>query len=209
MDKNAIKAKIAAQSSMLDSISIDLELVTEIDRHIKNMESQLNERFAHIPTSLVIKNFIPANRAATKIDEGIWKSLPFTKTWRNQKESSEELSFEKCSTGYSFFFKTGEVTFDLGLCEDAETIDWYYRIVEDGRKSVKVIGASVDIKLKVFEHLNQLLSDIGARADRIASQYRHGPAWGGSINRMSLNMAEAFSPAELAEIERNTYGPSR
>ncbi len=61
----------------------------------------------------------------------------------------------------------------------------------------------MDIKLQAFRYLNQLLAKIGEQANQIAYSFYRAPASGNSLNRMSLDMREAFSPAELAEINRN------
>ncbi|MBL7554940.1 MAG: hypothetical protein JNM24_03890 [Bdellovibrionaceae bacterium] len=203
MDKDAILAEISAQINLLNGISITPELVVAIDSHIKAMENQLNERLIHIPTRFVIEDFVPKTRNATKVDDGIWDNLSFSKNWWNQKSAYEEISYEKYNKGYGFFFKTGEVTFDLGVCEDAEGVDWYYRIIEDKIKSFKITGASVEIKLRAFLHLSKLLAAISQQGNRITNTFVNSPASGSHYNRMSLDMTEAFSPAELAEINRN------
>ena len=203
MDKDAILAEISAQINLLNGIAITPELIEEIDRHIKNMENQLNERLIHIPTRVVIEEFVPKKRSATKVDDSIWDSLSFTKNWWNQKSNYEEISFEKFNKGYGFFFKTGEVTFDLGVCEESGGTDWYYRIIEDRVKSFKVTGASIDIKLRAFLHLSKLLAEISHQGRQIYNTFVSAPASGNARNRMSLDMTEAFSPAELAEINRN------
>lgn len=205
MDQNAILAEISAQSKLVDSIAINQALVTEIDRHIKETENRLNEKLVHVPAKIVIENFEPKvskNKTATKIDDELWENFSFNKNWWNQKSLHEEISFEKTAKGYGFIFTTGEVTFDVGVY-DAEGAEWYYRIIEDKRESFKVTGASADIKLRAFKYLNRLLEEISQQANQIALHYRHAPAQGNTLNRMSLNMAEAFTPAELAEIDRN------
>lgn len=208
MDKNAIMAEISAQNSLVDSIAIDQSVVTEIDRHIKAMENRLNEKLVHVAASVIIDDFVPKtskNQPVTKVNDELWESLSFGKTWNMQTSSHQEISFQKSTKGFNFVFTVGEVIFDLGVCEDIGGVDWYYRIVEDKRESYKVTGASVDIKLKAFKNLNQLLAKIGEEANQIAHSYYRGPVTGRSLNRMSLDMNEAFSPAELAEINRN-YG---
>lgn len=181
-------------------------MVTEIDRHIKDTEHRLNERLVHVPARIIIEDFEPKgskNEKVTKIGNDIWNSLSFGKIWRSQKSLHEEICFEKATKGFGFFLIKGEVTFDIGVCEDMEGTDWYYRIIEDKRESFKVTGASVDIKLRAFRHLSQLLPIINEQANQIAFYHRQAPASGNKFNRMSLDMTEAFSPAELAEIDRN------
>jgi hypothetical protein len=206
VDKNAITAEITAQSKLVDGIAIDQALVTEIDRHIKKMEALLNEKLVHVPASIIIEDFRPKiseRQTATRVDDEMWDNLSFGKTWWRQTASHREISFEKSTKGFGFFFVTGLVTFDLGVCEDLDGVDWYYRVTEDKRESFKVTGAPVDIKLQAFRYLNQLLAKIGEQANQVAHSFYRAPTSGNSLNRMSLDMREAFSPAELAEINRN------
>lgn len=206
MDKNAITAEMSAQSKLVDGIVLDIATIDGIDRHIKTVENELNQGLAHIEARLVIQDFVPRiskDRLATKIEDDVWNSLSFSKTWLCQVAPYTEISYEKFSKGFGFFFKNGEVTFDVGVCEDADGSDWYFRIVEDKRESCKLTGASVDTKFRAFKHLGPLLARI-KEVTRSASFYYHqAPASGNAFNRMSLDMREAFSPAELAEIDSN------
>lgn len=175
MDKTAIKAEICAQSKLVDSIPIDMELVTEIDRHIKDMENQLNECLVHVPAKVTIQNFLPEinkrGTLATRVDDEIWETFSFGKNWYAQTATHEEISFEKHTKGYGFFYTLGEVTFDLGVVE-CDGVDWYARVIEDKRETHKLTGASVEIKLRAFQHLGILLTQINHQAEQIASSYR-------------------------------------
>lgn len=175
MDKTAIKAEICAQSKLVDSIPIDMALVTEIDRHIKDMENQLNERLVHVPAKVIIQNFLPEinkrGTLATKVDDDVWETFSFGKNWYAQTATHEEISFEKHTKGYGFFYTLGEVTFDLGVVE-CDGVDWYARVIEDKRETHKLTGASVEIKLRAFQHLGILLAQINHQAEQIASSYR-------------------------------------
>ncbi|HND85568.1 MAG TPA: hypothetical protein PLU50_07150 [Pseudobdellovibrionaceae bacterium] len=175
MDKSAIKAEISAQSKLVDAICIDQELVTEIDRHIKEVENQLNTRLVHIPAKVIIQNFLPVidkrGTLATKVNEEVWDSFLFGKNWYAQKVLHEEISFERHSKGYGFFYTVGEVTFDLGVVE-CDGVDWYVRVLEDKRETHKLTGASVEIKLRAFQHLGVLLTQINHQAEQLASQFR-------------------------------------
>lgn len=175
MDKSAIKAEISAQSKLVDSIPIDQALVTEIDRHIKNIENQLNERLVHVPAKVIIQNFLPEinkrGTLATRVDENVWNSFLFGKNWYAQKVVHEEISFDRHSKGYGFFYTIGEVTFDLGVVE-CDGVDWYVRVLEDKRETYKLTGASVEIKLRAFQHLGMLLAQINHQAEQFASQFR-------------------------------------
>lgn len=204
MDKNAIMAEISAQSKLVNGIAIDQTLVTEIDRHMKDMENQLNEKLVHMPTKVIIQDFVPkASGTLTKINDEIWNGLHFDKKWLAQRSLHEEISFEKTAKGYGFFYTLGDVTFDVGLCEEPDGVDWYYRIIDDKREVFKVTGASVEIKLQAFRHLSKLLAKINEQANQIGFSYRQAPTSGNSIKPMSLDMTEAFTPAQLEEINKN------
>lgn len=175
MDKTAIKAEICAQSKLVESIPIDQALVTEIDRHIKDIENQLNERLVHIPAKIVIQNFLPEvskrGTLATKVADEVWNTFSFGKNWYAQKATHEEISFDRYSKGYGFFYTLGEVTFDLGVVE-CDGVDWYVRVVEDKRETHKLTGASVEVKLRAFQHMGNLLAQINHQAEQFASSYR-------------------------------------
>lgn len=175
MDRTAIEAEISVQSQLVDSIPIDPELITGIDRHIKDIEKQLNERLVHVPAKFIIRNFLPEidkqGTLATKVDNDIWGTLSFAKNWYAQRITHEEIAFESYSKGYGFFYTFGEVTFDLGVV-DCDGVDWYARIVEDKRETHKLTGASVEIKLRAFMHLGKLLAQINHRAEEISSRFR-------------------------------------
>lgn len=175
MDKAAIKAEICAQSKLVDSNPIDMALVTEIDRHIKDIENQLNDRLVHVPAKVIIQNFLPEvnkrGALATKVADDVWDTFSFGKNWYAQKATHEEISFVRHSKGYGFFYTLGEVTFDLGVVE-CDGVDWYARVIEDKRETHKLTGASVEIKLRAFQHLGILLAQINHQAEQIASSYR-------------------------------------
>ncbi len=175
MDKTAIKAEISTQSKLVDSNPIDMALVTEIDRHIKDIENQLNERLVHVPAKVIIQNFLPEinkrGTLATKVDDDVWDTFSFGKNWYAQKTTHEEISFDRHSKGYGFFYTLGEVTFDLGVVE-CDGVDWYARVIEDKRETHKLTGAPVEIKLRAFQHLGILLTQINHQAEQIASSYR-------------------------------------
>jgi hypothetical protein len=175
MDKTAIKAEICAQSKLVESNPIDMELVTEIDRHIKDIENQLNQRLVHVPATVIIQNFLPIvnkkGRLATKVGDDIWDTFSFGKNWYAQKTTHEEISFERHTKGYSFFYTLGDVTFDVGVVE-CDGMDWYARITDDKRETHKLTGASVEIKLRAFQHLGILLAQINHQAEQMASSYR-------------------------------------
>ncbi len=173
MDKSAIEAEISAQTRLMDSIPINQELVTEIDRHIKNKEQQLNDRLVHVRASVIIRHFLPPAKVgllATQVDEKIWNTLRFVKTFCGQKGTYEEISFDKCTKGFGIFFTTGEVTYDMGVVQDFNGTDVYVRVVEDKRQTFKVTGAPVEIKLQAFQHLQALLTEINDRANNVVSR---------------------------------------
>jgi hypothetical protein len=175
MDKSAIEAEISAQSKLMDSIPINKALVSEIDGHIKDIENQLNQRLVHIPTKVIIQNFLPEidkrGTLASIVGDEIWDSFLFGKSWFAQKTVHEEISFDRHAKGFGFFFTTGEVTFDLGVVE-SDGVDWYVRVTEDKRETHKLTGASVEIKLRAFQHLGRLLAQINNQAHDIASKFR-------------------------------------
>jgi hypothetical protein len=174
MDKSAIEAEISAQSKLVESIRIDQAMVTEIDRHIKDQEKQLNDRFVHVSVGQTIMHFLPPHKAmltATKIDEKVWNSLTFTTVWPTKRGMHEELSFDKCAKGFAFFYTKGEVVYDVGFIEDRGGLDTYVRILEDTRETFRVTGASVEIKLRAFLNLRELLLEINKRADNVATRY--------------------------------------
>ena len=174
MNSSDIQSEISAQSKLVDSISIDQAMVTEIDRHIKDKEKQLNERFVHISVGQIIMHFLPPHKAmlsATKVDDKVWNSLNFTKVWPSRRGRHEEISFDKCSKGFAFFYTMGEVVYDIGFVEDHGGMDAYVRIIEDKRETFRVTGAPVEIKLRAFQHLKELLFEINKRGNSIASKY--------------------------------------
>lgn len=175
MDKAAIKAEISAQSKLVDSLPIDQALVTEIDRHIKDIEDKLNQRLVHIPAKVIIQNFLPEinkrGTLATKVGEDVWNTFSFGKNWYAQEATHEEISFEKHSKGYGFFYTLGEVIFDLGVVE-CDGVDWYARVIEDKRVTHKLTGASVEIKLRASQHIGKLLAQINFQAEQIASNFQ-------------------------------------
>lgn len=175
MDKTVIEAVISAQSKLVESLPIDKAFVTEIDRHFKDVEKQLNERLVHISAGIMIKDFlprIPLEQMVTKVDDNLWNSFRFDKALLNQKSMYEEMSFEKFTKGYGFFYRMGEVTYDLGACKSTGGVDWYFRVIEDRRESVKVTGAAVDVKLKAAQHLGSLLAQINHQAHNINDKIR-------------------------------------
>lgn len=172
MDNNTIMAMISAQTKLVDLLPIDQAAITEIDRHIKHIEQQLNDRLIHIPTSVIVQNFLPViNKRGdfpAKVNDEIWESVSFSKVWHVQTALHEELFFERHTKGLSFFYTLGEVTFDLGV-EEHEGVDWYLRIKEDQRKTYKLTGAPVEIKLRAFLHMEKLLMNINVHASQIMS----------------------------------------
>lgn len=172
MDKDSIMESISVQSELVNSIPIDHALITEIDSHIKNIEKQLNDRLIHIPAKFIIQNFLPVinkrGHLPTKVDHETWDSFMFGKNWYAQEAMHEELSFERHTKELNFFYTSGQVTFDLGVVE-YEGVDWYAKVIDDKRKTYKLTGAPVEIKLKAFQHLTQLLTLINQEAEQIMS----------------------------------------
>lgn len=165
MDTSAVKAEISAQSELLGEIPINQVLVSEIDRHIKDTEQQLNDRLVHIGAKVIIQHFLPMtkkNLYASVVNEEIWNNLYFQKNWYRQSSWYEEISFEKTAKGYGIFYTFGEVFFDLGVCEDMG-VDWYVKVLEDKRETFRVTGAPIEIKLKAFKQLRKLLNEIIAQ----------------------------------------------
>jgi len=149
-------------------------MVTEIDRLIKDKEKQLNDRLVHISVGQIIMHFLPPHKLgllATKVDEKVWNSLSFTKVWPSKRGMHEEISFDKCGKGFAFFYTMGEVVYDIGFVEDHGGMDSYVRILEDKRETFRVTGAPVEIKLRAFQHLKELLFEINKRGNNIASRY--------------------------------------
>jgi hypothetical protein len=174
MNSSDIQSEISAQSMLVESIPIDQAMVTEIDRHIKDQEKQLNDRFVHISVGQIIMHFLPPHKLgllATRVDDKVWSSLNFAKVWPSKRNMHEEISFDKCAKGFAFFYTMGEVTYDMGLVEDHGGMDSYVRIIEDKRETFRLTGASVEIKLRAFPHLRELLFEINKRGDNIASRY--------------------------------------
>ncbi|MEZ4750347.1 MAG: hypothetical protein R3B54_06895 [Bdellovibrionota bacterium] len=173
MDKTAIEAEISAQSKVMESLSMNRELVTQIDRNIKDKEQELNDRLVHIRASVIIRHFLPPTKQgllATQVDEKVWNSLRFVKTWCGQTATFEEISFDRATKGFGFFYTTGEVVYDLGVVEDFNGTDVYVRVVEDKRETFKVTGAPVEVKLQAFKHLQELLREISDRANNVVSK---------------------------------------
>lgn len=174
MNSSDIQMEISAQSKLVDSIPIDQAMVTEIDRHIKDKEKQLNDRFVHISVGQIIMHFLPPHKtmlSATKIDEKVWSSLTFTKVWPSKRGMHEEISFDKSGKGFAFFYTMGEVVYDIGFVEDHGGMDAYVRILEDKRETFRVTGAPIEIKLRAFQHLKDLLFEINKRGNNVASKY--------------------------------------
>ena len=174
MNSSDIKSEISAQSKLVETIQMDQAMITEIDRHIKDQEKQLNDRFVHISVGQIIMHFLPPHKAmltATKVDEKVWNNLKFTTVWPTRRGMHEELSFDKCTKGFAFFYTKGEVAYDIGFIEDRDGIDTYVRILEDKRETFKVTGASVEIKLRTFLNLRELLLEINKRANSVATRY--------------------------------------
>ena len=174
MNSSDIQSEISAQSKLVESISMDQAMVTEIDRHIKEKEKQLNDRFVQISVGQIIMHFLPPHKAmltATKVDETVWNSLKFTTVWPTKRGMHEELSFDKCAKGFAFFYTKGEVVYDIGFIEDRGGLDTYVRILEDKRETFRVTGASVEIKLRAFLNLRELLLEINKRANNVATRY--------------------------------------
>ena len=174
MNSSDIKSEIFAQSKLVDSIPIDQSMITEIDRHIKDQEKRLNDRFVHISVGQIIMHFLPPHKLgmmATKVDDQVWNSLSFTKVWPSMKGMHEEISFDKSNKGFAFFYIMGEVTYDIGFVEDHNGVDSYVRILYDKRETFKVTGSPVEIKLRAFQHLRELLLEINKRGNSVASRY--------------------------------------
>lgn len=174
MNSSDIQSEISAISKLVDSNPIDQAMVTEIDRLIKDKEKQLNDRFVHVSVGQIIMHFLPPNELslrATKVDEKVWNSLKFTTVWPSKRGQHEEISFDKSGKGFAFFYTMGEVVYDMGFIEEYGGIDLYIRILEDKRETVRVTGASVEIKLRAFQHLKELILEINKRSNNIASRY--------------------------------------
>lgn len=174
MNSSDIQSEISAQSTLVDTIPIDQAMVTEIDRHIKDKEKQLNDRFVHISVGQIIMHFLPPNELslrATRVDEKVWNSLKFTTVWPSKRGKHEEISFDKCGKGFAFFYTMGEVIYDMGFVQEHGGLDVYVRILEDTRETFRVTGASVEIKLRAFQHLKELLLEINKRGNNVATRY--------------------------------------
>lgn len=174
MNSSDIQSEISAQSKLVEEISMNQAMVTEIDRHIKDQEKQLNDRFVQISVGQIIMHFLPPHKAmftATKVDEKVWNSLKFTTVWPTKRGMHEELSFDKCAKGFAFFYIKGEVVYDVGFIEQNGGLDTYVRIIEDKRETFRVTGAPVEIKLRAFLHLRELLLEISKRANNVATRY--------------------------------------
>lgn len=172
MDQDAILAEISAQSKLVDSIAINKDLVTEIDRNFKDKEEQLNQRLVHVRTSFIGRHFLPpmpqALLATNIDDEKVWNSLQFTKLFPKRRNTYEELSFDRTTKGFGFFYLGGEVEYELGFVQEHGGADFYVRVIEDKRELVKVTGASVEIKIRAFLMLTELLQEIDKRANNVA-----------------------------------------
>ncbi len=209
MDNNAIEAEISAQSKLVDGIALSQAMVTEIDRHIKEQELKLNEKLCHFPIRLMLKDFlpeIPIKHTVTKADDSLWNSLRFVKSWQN-KASYEEISYEKCSKGFAFFYRTGEVICDIGFHRGPIGMECYYKVIEDNRETIKVTGASVEIKLRAFKDLRQLLSMIANQANHVAAVYRSEltEADGNrDLSRTKINLGEVGSMGQMEAIRHLT-----
>lgn len=174
MDTKAIKAEMSAQSRLMENFPIDKALVSDIDRHIKEIEKQLNDQLVHLEAHHAIFHYLPptpAVHSATVVTNDVWNSLNFIKVFPCRDCLHEEISYKKSPKGFSFFYTVGRVKYDLGICKDFGGTDTYIRINDDSREEIKVTGASVEIKLKAFQHLNSLLEQIRDRANRVAEEY--------------------------------------
>lgn len=174
MNSSDIQSEISVQSKLVETIPMDQAMVTEIDRHIKDQEKQLNDRFVHISVGQIVMHFLPPHKAmlsATRVDEKVWNSLSFTKVWPSKRGMHEEISFDKCGKGFAFFYTKGEVLYDVGFVEDHGGLDSYVRILEDKRETFRVTGASVEIKLRAFQNLRELLREINKRGNNVATRY--------------------------------------
>ena len=174
MNSSDIQSEISAISTLVDSIPIDQAMVTEIDRLIKDKEKQLNDRFVHISVGQMIMHFLPPSKAAmtaTRVDEKVWNSLKFVKTFPSKRGKHEEISFDKCAKGFAFFYTMGEVVYDMGVVEDHGGVDVYIRVIEDKRETFRLTGASVEIKLRAFPHLKNLVMEISNRGNNVAARY--------------------------------------
>lgn len=185
MNSSDIQSEISAISNLVDSIRLDQTKVTEIDRLIKDKEKQLNDRLVHISVGQIIMHFLPPHKLglmATKVDDKVWSSLNFTKVMPSMRGTHEEISFDKCAKGFAFFYTMGEVVYDIGFVEDHGGIDSYVRILEDKRETFRVTGSPVEIKLRAFLHLKNLIFEINKRGNNVASRYaeeitnRYSPA---------------------------------
>lgn len=205
MDNNAIEAEISAQSVLVNGLAINKAMVEKIDRHIKDKESHLNENLAHLPAKMMLKDFLPSipiNHLVTKVDEELWRSLSFVKSWRS-KELYEEISYEKGTKGFAFFYRTGEVVYDLGFHRGPTGMECYYKIIEDKRETFRVTGASVEIKLRAFKHLRPLLSVIANQADHLAAAFREeqGDVNGNEdLSRKKVNLSEIAHMGQMDAI---------
>lgn len=175
MDTTAINAEVSAQSKLIGELPIDKALVSEIDRQIKAIEVELNEKLVHIEAHHAIFHYLPASPAAqsaTVVPEDIWSGLNFVKVFPCRDCLHEEISYKRSAKGFGFFYTTGRVKYDIGIVEEFGGTDTYIRIREDSRNQVKVTGANVEIKLKVFEHLRTLLEQISDRSNRVFNEYQ-------------------------------------
>lgn len=174
MNSSDIQSEISAQSKLVEKISMNQAMITEIDRHIKEQEKQLNDRFVQLSVGQIIMHFLPPHKAmltATRVSKEVWNSLKFTTVWPTRRGMHEEISFDKCAKGFAFFYIKGEVVYEVGFIEQQGGLDTYVQIIEDKRETFKVTGAPVEIKLRAFLNLRELLLEISKRANNVATRY--------------------------------------
>lgn len=164
MNVEFVNNEIIAQKKILENMPIDQETINNIDQHIKESERELNERLMLFEAKVVIENGIPEgeDNKITKIDQELWNDISFENIWYSECYFHEELSFERQTKGYSFFYTSGNIILDVGFEDYSKS--WYCTIRDDQRVKYQLTGAPVEIKLRAFKNLRLLLKEIDLEA---------------------------------------------
>lgn len=86
-------------------------------------------------------------------------------------------------------------------------MECYYKIIEDNRETIKVTGASVEIKLRAFKNLRQLLSMIANQANHVASIYRNEQTevdGNRDLSRVNVNLKEIGPMGQMEALRHLT-----
>lgn len=167
-----VKSEISKQNELL-KLCLKQDDVNEIDRQIKETEKFLNDNLNFIPTSYIIKDFKPLLKDGypQEVSEEIWENLYKQRVWDYQITDHEEIVYERFSGGFGFFYYSGRVIYDYGYRGQSDDIsDWYLCIREDNREKIKLTGAQVEIKLKVFKHFTDIIRKISNQGIDVLNQ---------------------------------------